>query len=329
MAATPEARFVQDALGGASSWWLGSTLRRVAGIEVPGAVLDGNRDLLVADIRLLWAHWFVESLGDPKRYLTGGANRPRIFADVLKAVRDRFASRGSDEQEEIASSVADIVLGMARGLEQTRGGRRRWPRPLKQELLDRAKDPPRCWLCGGVFPQAAVDRFESGRRDIEVKPLPYVDILKPRGVRNWELAIQVDHVYAFAQGGGEGDNLALACGWCNRWKSWYRWLYDADSSHVMPGQAGPLKGMDLPKPFWTVRLMGAVRQCEHDGCDRSADNSEVTVAPIGKGALNPLNLRVTCLDHDPYPQRFQPREAAAQAWGIEWPPPKEGGRPRR
>lgn len=314
----PEARFVEDVLGDASSWWMGSTLQRVEALDVPGAVLDGNRELLAADMRFLWTHWFVESLGDPKRYLTGTVSRPRIFADVLEAVRDRFAGRGSDEQEEIASSVADIVLGMVRGLKQTSGGRRGLPLTLKQELVDRAKDPARCWLCGGVFPQAAVDRFMSGRRDIEVKPLHYVDILKPRGVRGWELAIQVDHVQAFAQGGGEGDNLALACGWCNSAKSWYRWLYDTDS-RGKPGHADPFKGVDLPQPFWTVRLMGAVRQCEHEGCDRSADNCEVTVAPIGKGALNPLNLRVTCSKHDRYPQRFRPREVAAQAWGIEQP----------
>ena len=316
MADVPEARFVEDALGDAGSWWQGTALRRVAGLDVPEAVLDTNRDLFVADIRWLWALWFVESLGNPRRYLTGPVSRPRIFADVLRAVRGRFVDRGTAEQEKIASSVADIVLGMVRGLQQTGGGRRSWPLPLKEELLDRAKDPPRCWLCGGVFPQTAVDRFMKGDRNIEVAPLAYVDILRPRGIRGADLAIQVDHVQAFAQGGGEDDNLALACAWCNGAKSWFRWLYDPDS-RAFRGHAGVFKGVDLPKPFWTVRLMGAVRQCEHPGCAKSADNSEVTVVPVGdNGVFNPLNLRVTCLEHDRYPHRHQTREVAAQAWGI-------------
>ena len=319
MATVPEARFVEEALGDANSWWRQSTLRRVAPLDVPSAILDGGRELFAADIRLLWAHWFVESLGDPKRYLTGSANRPRVFADVLEAVRDRFAGRAPADQEEIASSVADVVLRKVRGLQQTSGGRRKWSLALKHELLDRAQDPPRCWLCGGAFPKAAVDRFISGSRNIEVAPLPYVDILKPRGIRGADLAIQVDHVLAFAQGGAEGDNLALACTWCNSAKSWYRWLYDADS-RAFSGNAGVFKGLDLPKPFWTVRLMGAVRQCEHPGCANSADNEEVTVAPIGNdGVLNPLNLRVTCSTHDTYPRRWRLREVAAQAWGIVLP----------
>lgn len=316
MATVPEARFVEEALGDGNSWWQESTLRRVAPLDVPGAVLGGGRELFAADIRLLWAHWFVESLGDPKRYLTGPASRPRIFADVLAVVRNRFANRAPAEQEEIASSVADILLGIVRGLQQTSGGRRTWPLSLKQELLDRAQNPPRCWLCGGAFPNRAVDRFISGNKSIEVAPLPYVDILRPRGIRGSELAIQVDHVLAFAQGGAEGDNLALACAWCNYAKSWYRWLYDADSRAIR-GHTGIFKGVDLPKPFWTVRLMGAIRQCEHPGCVNSADNGEVTVAPIGNDAVfNPLNLRVTCLTHDTYPRRRQTREVAAQAWGI-------------
>jgi hypothetical protein len=32
--------------------------------------------------------------------------------------------------------------------------------------------------------------------------------------------------------------------------------------------------------------------------------------------FNPLNLRVTCLEHNNYPFRLQPRQVAAQAWGI-------------
>ena len=85
----------------------------------------------------------------------------------------------------------------------------------------------------------------------------------------------------------------------------------------MCGHAVVFKGVDLPKPFWTVRLMGTVRRREHSDCGNSAGNSEVTVVPVGDESMfNPVNLRVTCLEHDCYPRRRQTREVAAQAWGI-------------
>ena len=319
--AVQEARFIERALGDPASWWKESSLPTVSALSVPAGVLGGVRDLFLADIRLLWAQWFVESLGDPRRYAQVGANRPQIFADVRKAVSERFSSRTEEEQAQIASSVSDILLEIAMGLERTRRGRPKLPVEDKEELLDGAGSPPRCWLCGGVFAKSAVDSFLIGKRDGQIRPRPYVDILKPRGIRGRDLAIQVDHVLAFAQGGAEGGNLALACGWCNSAKSWYRWLYDADSQ-ASRGRAGTFKGVELPKPFWTVRLLGAVRRCHEVGCTRSADNSEVTVAPLGgaEGVFNPLNLRVTCLKHDPYrSRRYQPRDEAARAWGVALP----------
>ena len=93
MPIVPEVRFVEEALGDANGWWQESALRRVVPLDVPGALLGGVRELFTADFKLLWAHWFVESLGDPKQYLTGPLSRLRIFADVLAAVRNRFADR--------------------------------------------------------------------------------------------------------------------------------------------------------------------------------------------------------------------------------------------
>lgn len=317
MSMTPEARFVKSALGANSNGWQEETLQNVAQLDVPDTVLDGERRLFMADIKLLWAHWFVESVADPKHYISSGPNRPRIFADVLHAVNRRFANRTTNEQLGIASSVAEIVLEMAHGLQRTKSGRTKLSKTLKHELIDRAPNKPRCWICGFRFSKLALDWFLHGKQLTKVAPSPFVDILKPRGIRSWESTIEIDHVQAFAHGGGETDNLALACGWCNKAKSWYRWLHDADSRGIL-GKAKPVNGVDLPKPFWTVRLMGAVRKCEHPGCGNSADNCELTVEPIvNGGVLNPLNLRVTCSEHDSFPDRLQPKETAAQAWGVK------------
>ena len=77
------------------------------------------------------------------------------------------------------------------------------------------------------------------------------------------------------------------------------------------------RGVSVPEPFWTIRVLGVIRRCEHrDGCDRSVDDSPLTVySAFEGGAMNPVNLLVTCREHDPYGgQRRQPRSVAARVW---------------
>lgn len=312
-----DAQFVDDMLGDPSSWWKETTLLKVGDSITPLGILGELRQLLMADMKWIWANWFVESLSDPKRLMREGVNRPQVYAQVLDAVEMRFAGREAEDLRHIASNVSGIVLSMMKGLEKTQSGRRRWSKNEKEELLDRAGLHPRCWICGSEFSKLALQQFLTGNRDTPIPPLDYVDILRPRGIRGEDLAIHVDHVLAFAQGGGEVDNLALACGWCNMKKSSNRWLYDVNSQ-PFPGKLGKFKGVNLPQPFWTVRLMGVIRKCQHTGgCDLSADNSEITVAPMVETAVfNPLNLQVTCLEHDTYSARYQTRKEAVKAWGL-------------
>ena len=72
----------------------------------------------------------------------------------------------------------------------------------------------------------------------------------------------------------------------------------------------------LPRPFWTVRVLGTIRTCEEPkGCGRSARNAAITVAPICEdGALNPMNMRVTCYYHDSYNLRLQPFGKVQEVW---------------
>jgi hypothetical protein len=121
--------------------------------------------------------------------------------------------------------------------------------------------------------------------------------MKPR-LRQRDYGIEVDHMVPFSQGGGGDDNLALACGWCNKTKGARLSLYDV--------QARPLEfrhpnlGItSVPRPFWVVRIMALRRRCEYGACERNVSNSEVTALPRNPcGAMNPMNLMVTCVEHD-------------------------------
>jgi hypothetical protein len=123
-------------------------------------------------------------------------------------------------------------------------------------------------------------------------------------------------VMPHAEGGSDGDNLRLACGWCNGHKHAWSTLYQASGASIATKYAG-LGSRSLPQPFWVVRILGTIRKCEHQsGCDKTSANSELTVAPLNRnGALNPTNLMVTCYDHDPIARgRFVSLKVAASAW---------------
>lgn len=312
-----EVHFLDSALSSGASAWSSSSLGELARLQVPEGLLGRQRSLLRADINEQWARWFVESLADPRQYAGRGASYPQIFADVFHAVETRFNHFSRPQKKELAACASQILK---RYVDRLQASSRRYPVPFadKRLLLDLAGDPPRCWICGAWFFEEAVENFLYKER--HELPLPqFVDILKPRGLSQRDVAIEIDHVVAHSHGGGEEGNLALSCGWCNRYKSAFSSIYDVEGR---PRKAGPnsLGVESLPQPFWTVRLLAVVRRCEHpEGCEHSADTTNVTVVPINQdGATNPANLRVCCYEHDPYRStRLQPRRVAYEIWRTD------------
>ncbi|MBK1670052.1 hypothetical protein CKO28_18620 [Rhodovibrio sodomensis] len=309
-----EAHFLESALSSGASTWSSASLGELARLQVPEGLLGRQKSLLRADINEQWARWFVESLADPRHYARLDASYPQIFADVFEVVETRFHYFSRPQKKELAASAAHILK---RFVDRLQASRRRQPVPFsdKRLLLDFAGDPPRCWICGAKFAPEAVENFLYQERH-EV-PLPqFIDILKPRGLSHRDVAIEIDHVVAHSHGGGEENNLALSCGWCNRHKSALSSIYDVEGRPRTAGQ-NQLGVDSLPQPFWTVRVLAVVRRCEHpEGCEQSADKANVTVVPINqKGATNPANLRVCCYDHDPYRSiRLQPVRIVRDVW---------------
>jgi hypothetical protein len=307
-----EAGFIRCAFGAPSTPWDEQGLTALSTLPCPDRFHGRARMLLRADINQQWARWFVESVADPRQYID--KSYPHIFADVYQAIGRLFVEFTLPERKELSSEIAKAV----RALSKTLGGCRRRVALSKETralLLEFAGTPPRCWICGAQFERIAVDNFlHHETRDI---PQPmFIDVLKPRGLVQRDLRIEADHVLPFSHGGENEDNLRLACGWCNRHKSAYTTLYDIEGASRAAGV--PESGFtSLPHPLWTTRVLAVRQRCEFEGgCIRATNDTELTVSfGNSHGSPNPVNLRVTCYDHDPHqPVRLQPRRIARLAW---------------
>ena len=308
--------FVNALSDDASSIWRMEDLRKVALAPPPDVFLPRNAAVIKGDIYTLWVRWFVEGLCNPLRYVDDdGKSIIDVIQDLLARLDAIFPGEPQDEREELANRLGRRV--MAEVLRQRNTKRVDATRAEKHDLIDASTCGARCWLCGYLFTQLAIDRF-LGRSRTALQPTSFVDILRPRGIHASDIRIEVEHVVPVTGGGGGSGNLALACGWCNRHKGPRVSIYDSDarpprSSYMLGGYAWH----ELPNPFWTVRLLALRKRCEHPGgCPATAKTAELFIAPSHHhGAPNPSNLHIFCGGHDPYATtRFFARDKAKQIW---------------
>lgn len=304
--------FLHAALHAPERRWEHEGVGQLARLRVPDAIFGNRGALLRADVHTLWAQWFLESLCDPEPDI----ERDRGFAFIVRDVeiRVRELLRGVPEREtrRMIDGVAHLV---DREIERRRQARRMASNlDFRHTLIDLSGGTPRCWVCGYAFGGQAIDRFLSQRSTVPSLP-QFVDIVKPRLVRR-DLEIEIDHVVPVAAGGREGDNLRLACGWCNKSKSANRSLYDvtASSETVTHPKLGMLS---IPRPFWVVRFLAIQGQCEwagNGGCSKSSKDTELTICPWHQpGAMNPANIRVTCSEHHALGDAYLVRRGVLQA----------------
>lgn len=288
-------------------------VNQLAMLQAPQNLLGRHIDILRGDINEQWARWFVEGLADPRRFAKEKTTYPFLFEEVLKSIELKFhTEKTRSEKDEIAVLTANIIHD-ASNLISAERRRRKLTEDERRVLLDISGTDPRCWICGFAFSEQVVESFLSCQK-IKVELPPFVDILKPRGLVERDLEIEVDHVVPFSKGGDK--DLKLACGWCNRHKSANMSIYDVAGQPRIAG-ANTLGIISLPQPFWIVRLLALGRKCEHpDGCNKSVENAEMTIVAIRDGgALNPINLRITCYEHDPMGnKRLQPLKIVDKLW---------------
>ena len=295
---SPLHTFLVETYGSVNQRWVKDYVTAAAGRAAPGALHGPAEWLVRGDINVLWARWFAEGVADPNRYLETDLPYAHVYQEVRNHLAVALAEQPDPEKDELAAQLTDLIV---EEIERRRDkpGRHDWPKALREKLWDDAGQTPRCWICGYAFSDGAAAKFLKQKGAAAASPQPvYVDVFQPRGLHDDDLRIEVDHVGALA-GGGNDDDLRLACGWCNRAKSDRSLFYDA--SAVLPWFEHPALGrVGVPHRFWIVRALAMQRQCQHmEGCAKSIATDEMRVALARQaGAPNPVNLRVLCSDHD-------------------------------
>jgi hypothetical protein len=286
--------FIEQSLGDQLIPWIKESVFELSTKTLPDDMYRNRKDLLKADSYLLWAKWFVESLIDVKSQ----HNTHLTYGVYYKKLHDKisllFPTKPKENINEITATISAITF---KQIEINNNKKRENLSVDKRyELLDVAS---RCWYCGQLFCDGEIDSFLGFNKDIIRTKREFVDYLKPSGMSERDSRIEIEHRYPFCKGGSGGDNLVLACGWCNKNKSSRMSLYDVTSealAYIHPR----LGRVSVPQPFWVIRLISMKRRCEHTGgCNNDIDNSELTVVPIiADGSANMMNLRVVCPDHE-------------------------------
>ena len=310
--------FIDQASEATTNLWTESKLLAVASLHATNELFGSREMTLRADAHILWARWFLESICDPQRFVGDYRGYAFVVAQVLPEVEKLFPSSPLDERKSVGTRIARLIdneVKRRQGIIRTI-----LDRDLRIELWDESGPEQRCWICGYRFDEKAAEDFLGLSDKSNTRTLPlFLDYLRPRGIKGRDLSIEIDHVIPVSAGGLELDNLRLACGWCNAHKSNNTSIYD------VPGDCRILYHPKLgvfaaPRPFWIVRVLAIRRRCEWvHGCQATSDNAELTVAPIhAAGAMNPVNLQVTCLEHDPIgPDRLMSRRVVEKMWARE------------
>lgn len=310
--------FVRSTPTDLTSAWDFASVLDLSRATVPDSFFGDQQPILRGDQHRLWLRWFLEGLVSPRTIArTATATRLDVFGAVVRRLERLYSEIDLPRRTELAEAITDHLYAEVERVRRhmdrdfaTRG--------TKMALLA-ASSPPRCYICGFAFSQEAQDAFARvpGRNAV-VRPL-FVDVLRPRGLVERDIKIEVEHVVPVAQGGSGQANLRLACGWCNRAKSARMSLYEVSSlARTSKGyRLGQQLLFELPNPFWTIRILALRGRCQHLlGCSRTAADAELFIAPKDwSGSPNPTNLHVYCPEHDPIAgDRLQSRDAVALLW---------------
>jgi 5-methylcytosine-specific restriction endonuclease McrA len=290
--------FLETATERLENTWQLDRLSDVAQRRVPDLITSNQDTILRADVSTLWANWFLESICDPEKFLENYPGYAHVVYAVNMEVPLIFPALADEKRKAL---VQQISLLISKEITRRRTKKRiGFDSKVKYSLFDIYGPQVRCWICGYKFSQWAIDKFLERGTNISIPQPQFVDYLKLHGLKKRDFQIEVDHMFPFSHGGDDDlNNLRLTCGWCNNHKSDRLSLYDVVSKPSSINHP-KLGRVSVPHPFWIVRLLCLHRKCEHEGgCNKTVENSELTVgARHINGSMNPMNLRVTCIEHD-------------------------------
>jgi hypothetical protein len=319
MSIDSDAHFIRNTPISPASGWESQSLLHIANLLVPDIFFREQKPLLKADQTRLWLRWFLEGLATPLQFVSDASKtKLHVFEVVLRSTQALYPSADQTQKRNLADAVTEHLYAevlLRRSLKRDFANQEK-----KRELLENSK-PPRCYLCGYSFTQEAQDKFLRVKGRDSIKLPMMLDVLRPRGLIERDLTIEVEHLVPVAAGGSGGDNLRLACGWCNRFKGAKTSLYDAafSSTRRGPFRLGGQELHELPEPFWIIRLAANCR-CQHlEGCGVTSKTGELYVAfRDWHGSPNPTNLKFYCADHDPVKtDRFMDRAQVERLWKLK------------
>ncbi|NOK47383.1 MULTISPECIES: HNH endonuclease [Burkholderia] len=294
--------FIDQAPNAPEDAWDYDAVTRLAGLSMPGAIFGDDESIMKGDQYRLWLRWFLEGVASPHVFARdAAAGRLDVFRAAFRRISEIYPTVDELRRKNVADKVAGLIFSEVEKLR--RGRERDFASSSTRQSLIRAATTPRCYICGYAFTPEAIDAFlrVKGRDPLRLPGM--VDILRPRGLTERDIGIEIEHVVPVAAGGNGQGNLRLACGWCNIHKSSRLSLYEV--AHLPPRtaafQIGPHRLHELPAPFWTVRLLALRGRCQHgSGCPETAQSSELFIAYRDwSGSPNPTNLAVYCQKHDP------------------------------
>ncbi|WP_298771798.1 HNH endonuclease domain-containing protein [uncultured Shewanella sp.] len=298
-----------------SNNWDLDVQKKLSEYKAPDYLMGPRGSLLQGDISREWFKWIVDQFVD-KSFLNNTIHYYQVYSDVLLSVEHLVGNqKDDDDKKNIAKLISDVVFERIKFLNSEERRRKIISLSLKEDLLSIYGPKPRCWLTGLEFSSDALFNFTAKKIDKVSLKLPvYVDKYRPIGVNDRDLSIEIDHLYPFSYGGkDELDNYRLICGWANKVKS----------NHVTGYSTGTrVSGANKLYPnsfyYWVVRTIGLKRKCEVANCQRTIDNSELTVcSQLGNSkAITPVSMKVVCKKHDTRKNRYVPRNLSKEPFHI-------------
>lgn len=312
--------FIEDTSSDLASAWCYDDVLNLASRALPSEIFLGDQELLLkGDQHHLWMRWFLEGLVSPYRIAADPDwGRLEILDLAFKRVTGLYATIEHGRRKKLAEAVTNHIFETVRVLRKS--AQRDHATEATRHALIAVMSPPRCYLCGYAFSKEAIDAFLKvrGRESIVLPSL--IDVLRPRGLFERDLKIEIDHVVPVVAGGSGQENLRLACGWCNKHKGRRVSIYEAPfvAPRANVFHIGSMCLSELPSPFWVIRMLALKGHCQHiGGCDHTVKSAELFVS-FGdwSGSPNPTNLRVHCREHDPIRiDRMQSRSVVEKLWG--------------
>jgi|GEM_PF-2200782 len=278
-----------------SDSWRTDALADLAITNPPQGVFTNNSVLCKSDISFVWLSWFIESIYD-YNLADKNVSYGTVFSNVRRGLIHSGFNDSSPKFTEVSRTISRLVFEY---IGKLKGRKRKQPKnDTKEALLEKFDSKPHCWICGYQFKDFAINRY-LGTDDNIILPSTF-DFYSPRGLKERDISIEIEHKQPFSSGGGDLDdldNLDLSCGYCNRYKWKFLSLYDVNKG-LRTFSHPSLGNVSIPQPYWIIRILALADKCSHSGCTVKKTKQQLYIDLVNPlGSASPTNLKAVCRKH--------------------------------